>query len=267
MQTFPFILLLFISTFASAQSAPDSSVEWPEGKLVAVSLSFDDARPSQVDVGTPLLGQYDVNATFFLVPGSVKQRLEKWQQAAEAGHEMGNHSLNHPCSGNFPWSRQKAIEEYSLEQMKEELVQANQQIEELVGVAPVAFAYPCGQTFVGRGSDTKSYVPVVAELFSSGRGWLDESPNDPAFCDMAQLLGMLMDEQDFPPIREVIESARQNGQWVVLAGHDIGESGKQTTRTAMLEELFRYAQNPENGVWLAPIGTVAAHIQQQRQKP
>nr|WKN38498.1 polysaccharide deacetylase family protein [Tunicatimonas sp. TK19036] len=263
MHTHLFLLLSMASTFASAQSSKQP-IAWPEGNQVAISLSFDDARPSQVDVGTPLLDKYDVKATFFLVPGSVEQRQAKWKQAAEAGHEMGNHSLNHPCSGNFPWSRQKAIEEYSLEQMREELVQANQQIEALVGVAPEVFAYPCGQTFVGRGRDTKSYVPVVAELFTSGRGWLDESPNDPAFCDMAQLLGMSTDEQDFPAIREIIENAKQNGQWIVFAGHDIGESGRQTTRTAMLEALFQYAENPENGVWLAPIGTVAAHIQNQR---
>ncbi|MEQ9439709.1 MAG: polysaccharide deacetylase family protein [Cyclobacteriaceae bacterium] len=264
MRTFLPMLLLMISTFVSAQSAPEKPVPWPEGKQVAVSLSFDDARPSQVDVGTPLLDQHKVQATFFLVPGSMEQRLSQWQQAAKAGHEMGNHSLNHPCTGNFPWSRHKALEEYSLSQMKQELMEANQQIEVLLGVAPSVFAYPCGQTFIGRGTHTESYVPLIAELFAVGRGWLDESPNDPAFCDMAQLLGISMDEQDFPAIKTLIEEAKQNHQWLVLAGHDIGESGRQTTRTSMLKELFQYAQNPKNGVWLAPIGTVAAHIQQQK---
>ncbi|GAA4421622.1 polysaccharide deacetylase family protein [Nibrella viscosa] len=230
---------------------------------MAVSLSFDDARLSNVDVGTPLLDQYGVKATFFVVPSAVKQRLDGWKKAVAAGHEIGNHSVAHPCSGNFLWSRQKALENYTLEQMRTELMDANKQVQALLGVKPEVYAYPCGQTFVGRGRDTKSYVPVVADLFRAGRGWLDEAPNDPTFCDMAQLYGMEMDGKDFEQILPILEKARETGQWVVLAGHEIGESGNQTTRVAMLKKLCEYAKNPANGVWLAPIGTVAAYVQQK----
>lgn len=58
-------------------------------------------------------------------------------------HEIGNHSLNHPCTGNFPWSRQKAIENYSLKKMRNELITANNEIKELLGVESEVFAYPC----------------------------------------------------------------------------------------------------------------------------
>ncbi|HXI40557.1 MAG TPA: hypothetical protein VNH83_11290, partial [Bryobacteraceae bacterium] len=37
---------------AAQDAAP--AFHWPDGKRVAVSLSFDDARASQVDVGIPL---------------------------------------------------------------------------------------------------------------------------------------------------------------------------------------------------------------------
>ncbi|MEM9673978.1 MAG: polysaccharide deacetylase family protein [Bacteroidota bacterium] len=259
------LLFLTFGVLSHLYSQPSSTkVNWPEGKQVAVSLSFDDARPSQVDVGTPLFDRYGVKATFYLVPSGVERRLEKWKEAAQAGHEMGNHSVNHPCSGNFTWARDKAIEEYSLAQMRQELTQASEQIETLLGVKPTEFAYPCGQTYVGRGETTQSYVPVIAELFSTGRGWLDEAPNDPAFCDMTQLMGMPMDELDFPAVKAIIESAKQNGHWVVLAGHDIGDSGRQITRAVMLEQLMKYAQDPVNGVWIAPVGTVASYIQGQR---
>src|SRR5690606_40293713 len=66
------------------------------------------------------------------------------------------HSLNHPCSGNFPWSRDNALEEYSLDKMRNELAEANRQIENLLGIDVNTFAYPCGQTFVGRGMKTQS---------------------------------------------------------------------------------------------------------------
>ncbi len=256
-------IMIFHQVVSLAQPA-DTAFSWPEGKRAALSLSFDDARSSQVDAGTALLDQYGVKATFYVVPSAVRQRLEGWKKAAAHGHEIGNHSLNHPCTGNFPWSRQKALEEHSLDKMQHELVKANQEIQALLGVTPEVFAYPCGQTFVGRGTTTRSYVPLVATLFLSGRGWLDEGPNDPAFCDLAQLTGMEMDGKDFEQLLPLLEQARQTGQWIVFAGHEMGEAGRQTTRLAMLSKLIAYAQDPANKIWIAPVGTIAKYVQEQR---
>ncbi|PSR55839.1 polysaccharide deacetylase [Adhaeribacter arboris] len=255
--------LLFFGNVSYAQEAKPA-FSWPAGKKVAVSLSFDDARPSQVEVGTALLDRYGVKATFYLVPGTVEQQLEGWKKAAANGHEMGNHSLNHPCTGNFPWARQKALEDYNLEKMRQELTECNKRIQKLLGVKTEVFAYPCGQKFVDRGRNTKSFVPLVAELFISGRGWLDEGPNDPLFCDPAQLTGMEMDGKDFEEILPLLLQAQKSGQWLVLAGHEMGEQGPQTTRLSMLQKLIEYAQNPANGVWLAPVGTVGKYIQEHR---
>lgn len=261
-----FLIILFIfpsSKILFAQQA-ESTFAWPEGKQIAISLSFDDARASQVDAGTALLDQYGVKGTFYVVPNSVKQRLEGWKKAVANGHEIGNHSFNHPCTGNFPWSRQKAIENYTLKKMRNELILANKDIKELLGVESEVFAYPCGQTYIGRGENTKSYVPVVSKLFLSGRGWLDEGPNAPQFCDLAQLTGMEMDGKDFDQILPLIENARKSGAWLVLAGHEMGNSGNQTTRLSMLKKLIEYAQNPANGIWIAPVGTVAKYIKGQK---
>ena len=241
-----------------------TSFSWPEGKRAAISLTFDDARLSQVEGGTALLDQYNVKATFFVVPAAVEKRLEGWKKATANGHEIGNHSLTHPCTGNFLWSRENALENYSLDQMKKQLIEANKSIQKLLGVTPEVFAYPCGQTFVGRGASTQSYIPIVAELFTVGRGWLDEGPNDPTFCDMAQLTGMEMDGKNFDQILPLIESAKKNNQWLVLAGHEMGESGVQTTRLEMLKNLIEYASDPANGVWIAPVGAVAKYIKDKK---
>ncbi|WP_018616567.1 polysaccharide deacetylase family protein [Segetibacter koreensis] len=260
------IMLFFIILLGGVAKAQQNSAafSWPDGKQVAISLTFDDGRTSQVDAGTALLDQYGVKATFYVVPSAVKQRLEGWKKAVASGHEIGNHSLHHPCTGNFPWSRQKALEDYTLDKMQRELIVTNDSIQYLLGVTPKNFAFPCGQTFVGRGVNTKSYVPIVARLFVSGRGWLDEGPNDPTFCDFAQLTGMEMDGKDFDQVLPLIQSAKETGKWLVLAGHEMGDSGQQTTRLAMLKQLIEYAQNPANGVWIAPVENVAEYIKKQR---
>jgi peptidoglycan/xylan/chitin deacetylase (PgdA/CDA1 family) len=199
-----------------------------------------------------------------VVPSAVEKQLEGWKNAVATGHEIGNHSLTHPCTGNFIWSRKNALEDYSLDQMRTELMECNRRITELLNVKAEVFAYPCGQKFVGRGIGTKSYVPLVAEMFLVGRGWMDETGNDPAFDNFSQLTGVEMDGKDFEQILHLVEDAKKSGQWLVLAGHEMGDAGMQTTRLAMLEKLMEYAQNSENGIWLQPVGTVAKYIQKRR---
>ena len=163
----------------------------------------------------------------------------------------------HPCSGNFIWSREHALEEYTLDDMRAELKKANERIYELLEVRPTQFAYPCGQTFVGRGTGTKSYVPVVAQEFYSGRTWLDEAANDPSYCDLAQLTGVEMDGKNIQQIIELIEAARKDGLWLVLAGHEIGDKNRQTTEVEMLQKLLPYLTDPVNNIWVAPVGEIA----------
>ena len=254
-----FLITMFFTIDSAAQPA-SNRFAWPQGRQAAVSLTFDDARPSQVDKGTALLDRFGAKATFYVIPGAVEERLEGWKAAVAAGHEIGNHSLVHPCSGNFLWSRDRALETYTLDGMREELIAASRRIEALLGVTPVSFAYPCGQTTVGRGVDTRSYVPLVAELFTSGRGWLDEAPNDPSYVDLAQITGMEMDGKTFEEILPLLESARTDGLWLVLAGHEMDDAGRQTTRLSMLEALIPYLQDPTNGFWFATVGEVAAYV-------
>ena len=128
-------------------------------------------------------------------------------------------------------------------------------------MTPVTFAYPCGQKFVGRGAGVQSDVPVVSELFLAGRGWLDEGPNDPAATDLAQLYGYPMDDVEFEALKPVVDDAIARGQWLVLAGHDIGAGpGHQVTRVAMLRPLLRYASDPSRGVWVDTVANVARYV-------
>ncbi len=243
-----------------ALRAQAPAVTWPGGAKMALSLSFDDGRESQVTQGLPVFARHGARVTLYVVPSAVERRLDGWKQAVAAGHEIGSHSLTHSCSGNFPFARQKALEDHTLARMREELVESNRRIRELLGVTPRTFAYPCGQTFVGRGRSTQSYVPLIAELYLAGRGWLDEAANDPGFVDLAQTLGVEMDGKDFAQIRPLLDDATRRGAWLVLAGHDIGPDGRQTTRIAMLDDLLAHVKRPDSGIWLATVAEAAEHI-------
>jgi hypothetical protein len=75
---------------------------------------------------------------------------------------------------------------------------------------------------------------------------------------------MEMDSRDFEQVRPLLEQARQGRSWLVLAGHDIGETAVQTTRVGLLEKLLPYLRDPANGFWTAPMGTVAHAIAKHR---
>jgi peptidoglycan-N-acetylglucosamine deacetylase len=260
----PLALLLLFSFPFFESHGQTPKFKWPDGKKMALSLSFDDARSSNVENGFPLFDEYGVKATFFIVPSAVEKNLEAWKEAVKNGHEMGNHTVEHPCSGNFVWARHKALENYTLGKMEKELLEANNWIEENLDAKVTVLAYPCGQPYIGAGIHQESYVPLVAKHFLAGRNWLNEAPVDPFYADLGLLNGMEMDNKTFEDLLPHITAASENAQWLVLAGHDIGEEGRQTTSTRMLRQLIEYAQNEENGIWIAPMGEVADYVQKTR---
>ena len=243
-----------------SNAAAQNRFQWPEGKRAAVSLTWDDARTSQVDAGLAVLKKAGVKATFYVQAPNVEKRLEGWKQAVADGHEIGSHTVTHPCTGNYPFSRNNALEDYDLNKMAEQLDENNRRIHALLGVTPKDFAYPCGLKFVGRGSLTKSYVSLIAERFLSGRGYLDETPNDPAFVDLAQAMGTPLDDLDFDHTKKLVEDAAKNGSWIIFVGHDMGARGYQTTDLDALARLCAYLKDPANGIWIGTVEQIASYV-------
>ena len=125
----------FIMLIAQISLSAKNQLTWPKGKKMAISLTFDDGRGSQVNGGTALLDKYGVKATLYVMPNAIEKNVALWKKAAENGHEIGNHSSLHPCSGNFAWSRNRALEEYTFEKMQKELVESNEQLHQKIGRA------------------------------------------------------------------------------------------------------------------------------------
>lgn len=215
---------------------PVQSFSWPEGVECALCLTFDDAKPTQVDRGLPLLDEYGAKATFYVVSDAAAKDADVWRSAVANGHEIGNHTLTHPCSGNTIFMRNNALEDYTLDRIAEEIEGAQRAIEDLLGVTPRTFAFPCGHTTVGRGTNTRSYcVPI--------------------------------DRQPFREARRLIDDARSKGGWLILASHHVGHRADwQMTLETTLREICEYAREPDNGIWLDTVAQVAQYVCEQRRK-
>lgn len=234
---------------------------WPEGRRAAVCLTWDDARPSQVDVGVPILDRYGVKGTFYVLPRNMKGRVAKWRAAAASGHEIGNHSLNHPCTGNFAWqSPETMLEGYTLRRIERELLEASRHLRAALGVRPTSYAYCCGQSFVGRGIHLRSYVPLVAKHFEIGQAGFSEAYANPARCDLAQVPSIKFDNKAFEELRATVDAAVADGCWLILMGHEVGDiRARQTTSARALRRLCSYLKGrPE--IWVDTVTAVGRHV-------
>ena len=100
------------------------------------------------------------------------RQIPGWQAAATRGHEVGNHTVDHPCSCNFDFG-DSHLEGMSLDDIAHTIDVATRRLDALIpeqGGARRSFCYPCYQTFVGVGVEKQSYIPVVAERFLAARG-------------------------------------------------------------------------------------------------
>jgi len=237
------------------------SFEWPEGKQVGLSLSFDDARGSQVEVGIPILDRHNVKATFYIVECMYEKRIDQWKSAAANGHELGNHTVTHPCGCNFGFKEEGNLEDLTLEDIAADIDEATAKIENVFGLTPATFAYPCGQQYVGRGENTRSYIPVVSERFVAGRGFRDEANNLPAVVDLARAAGTDFDGMPFETMKRQLEGAVASGRWIVFAGHEVGPDGGQTVIDSALDELCAYASDPANGIWIDTVEAIGRYVQ------
>ncbi len=232
------------------------SFTWPDGKRCALSITFDDARPSQLDAGLPILDCHGVKATFYVVPGRFEPRADEWRAVAQRGHEIGNHTTTHPCSKQAEWSRANAVEDYTLERMAKELDGATEIIQRRLGVTPVTFAYPCGLRHVGEGEQRQSYEPLVNERFMYARG-------DGVLRGPADIRVRSTDRAELDTLLGYLEEARRSGGWLITVGHEAGppeHPDPLTTREKVLEDFCAHLREKGQDVWVETVAGVARQL-------
>jgi hypothetical protein len=126
-------------------------------KKATICLTYDDGLPSHLQTVIPQLDSLGLKATFFLnsIPGASTKigesspALAGWKKASENGHELGNHTLFHPCPQQFGWAPNVSIDRYTFKQL---LAEIRTQASLLTAIdnktAKRSFAYPCNNTIV-----------------------------------------------------------------------------------------------------------------------
>ncbi len=249
------------------QTLNELPFSWPGQYQAAVSLTFDDGLASQLDTAIPMLDKADMRGTFYLNPRDNWERdLAIWKPTATAGHELGNHTVTHPCSAQFGWTldgSRKPLETMTLGEIEQDIALAGERLQLLFpDQGQVSFAYPCYHTWVGQGETHQSYVPVVARYCTAGRT-RGERTTDPQNCDLFHLNSLPVENKTGPELVQIVMESLAQGRWAILTFHGIEEGHLPVTANALkclVDSLKAHA--PE--IWVDTVQRVSNYIQAQR---
>jgi peptidoglycan-N-acetylglucosamine deacetylase len=235
---------------------------WPDGCQGAVSLTFDDGMTSQLRVAIPMLDEHGLAATFYLNPrgDNWEERLASWREAARAGHEIGNHTMAHPCTRAFRETGEPAgLEAMTLEELEADVVEAERRLRAAIPEPPErSFCYPCYQDHVGEGEGRRSYVPVIARHFIAARA-KGEMANHPASCTLHHLSSWPVERCWGATLVGLAERAASQGRWTILTFHGLNQ-GNLAVADVDLRELCAHLRRHRERLWTAPVITVARRI-------
>jgi peptidoglycan/xylan/chitin deacetylase (PgdA/CDA1 family) len=99
-----------------------------------LALTYDDGPNDPHTLRLlDVLAKHEARATFFLIGKYVRQRPEIARAVLAAGHEIGNHTYNHP---NLIF--------VSAARLRQELEDCNKALEDVLGITPTLFRPPFG---------------------------------------------------------------------------------------------------------------------------
>ena len=131
---------------------------WPDDKKVAIVLTYDDGITSQLETAITQLDKEEFKGTFFIDGSMSDDEIIKWRQASLNGHELGNHTIFHPCSEKTLKLHPHYLNEnYDRHTIIREIDMMNSMLFAVDGKTRRTYAYPCCETVVGG----KDYVDTL----------------------------------------------------------------------------------------------------------
>ena len=247
-----FLMIGLCTRLCCAQAPSVKVLPW-DNHSAAVSLTFDDARPVQLDVAVPELNKRQLHATFFVIVSKLT-RLDDWRKAQLEGQEIGNHSLTHP----HPDALNKGDEELQVEDAKL-FLDSNFHSDILI------FAYPYSEMSSGFGYWVKRYDFAARGWRGDGNLLYVSSDSDPDWYNLPSQPAYTKYGLDI--YKSWIDKAIAMHAWTTFQIHGIGDAstGFEPMPTATFTALLDYLKaEREKDLWVAPFGQVAAYLRAQR---
>lgn len=232
-------------------------------KKAAVVLTYDDAIPQHLYNAIPVLDSLHLKATFYITAFNAKAQINDWKKVALNGHELGNHTLFHPCIGGIKgreWVKsERNMNHYTVQQMLDEIRMTNVFLQALDGKTKRTFAYTCGDMTV---NDT-SFVDDIKKDFVAARGV------HPGLLKIEQvnlfnINCFTANQTTATEMKQWIDQAINSGSLVVILFHGIGGGNPLNITVKDHSELLHYLKTKEKDIWIAPMLEVVNYIKKQQ---
>jgi sialate O-acetylesterase len=255
-KTLPFTIALF----AFLHGYPQFNQAW-RGKKCAVVITYDDAIHQHLDNAIPVLDSLGLKATFYLTANSpaCRERLNDWRKISAGGHELGNHTLFHPCSGNTPgreWvSKEYDMNSYTVKRMTDEIRMTNTFLETLDGKTRRTFAFTCGDMKIGD----SSFINGMKNEFAAARAVRHEMHK----IDQVNLYNVdcyMVNNHTAEQMTEWVKKAVETNSLLVILFHGVGGGNALDVSLAAHRQFLNYLKQNEKEIWIAPMVEVADHI-------
>jgi Ser-tRNA(Ala) deacylase AlaX len=129
-----------------------------------VSLTYDDALPVHHELVAPLLEKHGLRATFYVPCGPhFLAEADRWRSIAAAGHELGNHTIFHPCRGARTWlDPVYDMAGYTARRWSDEVALANGILRLIDGHATRSYGNTCHENSIGAPEHGATVEPLPA---------------------------------------------------------------------------------------------------------
>lgn len=259
------LLLVMAAAQADNQGTPFA---WPGGARAAVSLAYDDALNSQLDHAIPALNKLGLKASFYLQLSSptVSARMADWRAAAQRGHELGNHTLFHQCSGVGPgrgWVQpHRDLAKTSAQQMKDQILLGNVLLHAIDGRRERTFTAPCTDPLAAG----VPYLPLVKSEFVAIKSSVASAvPVSMRSVDPYAVQVFAPVDLSGKQLIDMVKAAGARGTMVNFTFHGIGGDHLSVSREAHQELLTFLAEN-RKVYWTDTFLSIMKHVKSQQSR-
>ncbi len=235
------------------------------GKQCAVVLTYDDAIDIDLDNVVPALDSVALKGTFYLIGQSpvVANRMNEWKKAAHEGHELGNHTLTHPCDGGLEgrsWvSPESDLSKFTVARAQNEIKINNTLLHSIDGKTIRTFAYPCGDRTI-KGED---FYKPIEHLFVGARG-VQPGLQHLNEVDLNDIRCYMINGESGDYLTALVKKAVESHTLLVFLFHGVGGGHNINVSLAAHSQLLHFLKQHEKEIWIAPMVDVAQYIKERQ---
>ena len=248
------ILCLIASSINAQTGTP-----W-QHKKCAVIITYDDAYDQQLDNAIPVLDSLGLKATFYITAfsNSIQTRFNDWKKIAANGHELGNHTLFHPCNGGQgrEWvSPDYDLTKYSVQRMIDETRMTNVFLRALDGKTKRTFAFTCGDMKIGD----SSFINAMKDDFVAARAVRNQMHKINEI-DLYNVDCYAVNGETGVQMIEWVKKALETNSLLVILFHGVNGGNALNVSVQAHSQLLHFLKQNEKDIWIAPMIDVAEYI-------